>query len=102
VDVELARQQWQEGYRRVEEARGDRGRYERLHAQLEVVSAQLRRRIGQTFTLGELAAAYERSDDWVRDAVEESDPDPGWANELSSVGDAAFHLYARGATDYAP
>jgi hypothetical protein len=102
VDVELARQQWEEGNRRLEEARPDRARYARLLAQVEVVTAELRRRIGQTFTLDELADAYGGADDWIRDAIEEHDPDPGWANAVSTVGDTAFHLYARGASDYAP
>ena len=102
MEVELARQQWGDGYRRLEETRGDRRRYERLLAQVEVLTAQLRQRIGQTFTLDELAAAYADSDAWARGAVEEADPEPGAAHEVGTVGAAAFHLYARGATDYAP
>ena len=102
VDVELARQQWADGHRRLDEVRADRGRHERLLAQVEVVHAELRRRVGQTFTLGELAAVYESADDWAREAVLDADPEPDAAHEVSIVGDAAFHVYARGATDYAP
>jgi hypothetical protein len=102
VDVELARQQWEEGYRRLEDARPDRARYDRLQTQLEAVTGELRRRIGQTFTLDELATAYSAADDWAREAVERADEEPGAFHEVSTVGDAAFHLYARGATDYAP
>jgi predicted ABC-type ATPase len=102
VEVALARQQWEAGYRRLEETRVDRRRYDRLVEQLETVSGQLRRRVGQTFTLAELATAYDNADDWAREAVTEADEGPGAANELSTVGDAAFHLYARGALDYAP
>jgi hypothetical protein len=102
LDVELARQQWRQGYRRLEEARADRRRYERLLRQLEVVNAELRRRVGQTFTLGELASVYDSADDWARAAVEDADPEPGAVHEVSTVSDAAFHLYSRGATDYAP
>ena len=102
MDVELARQQWGDGFRRLEEVRADRRRYERLLGQVEALTAELRRRIGQTFTLDELAAAYDDSDAWARHAVEDADPDPGATHEVSTVGDAAFHLYARGATDYAP
>jgi hypothetical protein len=102
VKVDVARQQWAEGHRRLEEARPDGARYERLLAQVEVVTAELRRRIGQTFSLAELAALYDASDAWARDAVEAADPAPGATNDLATVGDAAFHLYARGATDYAP
>ncbi len=102
MDVELARQQWREGFRRLEEARANRRLYERLLGHLEVVNAELRRRVGQTFTLDELASVYDSADDWARAAVEDADPEPGAAHEVATVGDAAFHLYARGASDYAP
>ena len=101
VDVELARQQWEHGYRRVEEARGTRREYDRLFAQVEAVTAALRQRVGQTFSLDELARAYDGADIWARDAVEDTG-EPGAGREVSTVTDAAFHLYARGATDYAP
>jgi len=74
----------------------------RLLAQLEVVTDELRKRVGQTFTLEELASAYARADDWVRAAVDERAPTPGWPRTLSLVQDAAFHMYQRGASDYAP
>jgi hypothetical protein len=102
VDVQLARQQWQEGRRRVERARSDPELYARLYAQVEVVAAELRRRVGQTFTLAQLAEAYDGADDWARavldDAREEDAPPP----ETATVADAAFDLYALGASDYAP
>jgi hypothetical protein len=102
VDVELARQQWGNGHRRLEELRADRRRYERLLGHVDVVTAELRRRVGQTFTLDELATVYDGADAWARDAVEDADAEPGAVHEVSTVGDAAFHLYARGAADYAP
>jgi hypothetical protein len=75
---------------------------ERLNAQLEVVTDELRRRIGQTFTVEQLAIAYDRADAWVRDAVSEHAATPGWPRTLALVEDAAFYLYQRGAVDYAP
>jgi hypothetical protein len=102
VDVELARQQWEQGYRRLEEARADRRRYGRLVRQMDAVTAELRMRVGQTFTLEQLAGAYGDADRWTLDVVEGVDPDPGATNEVSIVADAGFHLYARGATDYSP
>jgi hypothetical protein len=102
VDVELARQQWQDGYRRLEEARPNRPRYKRMLKQVEAVTAELRQRIGQTFTLEELTAAYSQADDWTREAAERADEEAGAVEEASTIGDAAFHLYARGAADYAP
>jgi hypothetical protein len=58
--------------------------------------------VGETFTLAELADAYRASDHWLREAVEERIDAPGWVRHLSVVQDAAFHHYARGATDYSP
>jgi hypothetical protein len=102
VDVELARQQWDDGNRRVERARGDRPRYQRLLSEMSVVTRELRRRVGQTYTLGELAEAYAGADRWASDAIEEADPEERAALEAGVVADAAFHAYARGATDYVP
>lgn len=102
MDVELARQQWADGSRRVEGVRGDRSRYQRLLREVDVVVRELRRRVGQTFTLVELAAAYAGADRWAREAIEDADPEERVSLEPSTVADAAFHLYARGASDYAP
>jgi hypothetical protein len=102
VDVDLARQQWEDGLRRIERSRSDPDTYARLHAQVELVAAELRRRIGAIFTLSELARAYDRADDWaeavLHDARDEDAPPP----EAATVADAAFHIYARGASDYTP
>lgn len=100
--VEIARQEWEEGVRRLEGERDDRRRYARLLEQLEVVGDELRKRVGQTFTLAELAAAYADADRWARPAVEERVPSPGWPRDLSLVLAAAFHAYQRGAVDYVP
>jgi hypothetical protein len=102
VDVELARQQWADGNRRVESARADPVRHARLLGEIELVMRELRRRVGQTFTLGELADAYSGADWWARRAIEDADPDERAALEAGTVADAAFHLYARGASDYTP
>jgi hypothetical protein len=103
VDVVLARQQWEEGSRRIEAVReADPRLYLGLVRLVELVTAELRGRIGQTFTLDELVAAYERAEDWSRTAIEESEPPPSWPRYLSTVVDTAFDAYARGATDYEP
>jgi hypothetical protein len=101
-DVVSARSEWEDGYARLLEEARDPARAEALHAQLDAVTAELRRRVGATFTLRELAAAYSDSDRWARDAVSDLAPSSGWPRTLSLVGAAAFHLYARGAVDYAP
>ncbi len=102
VVLDVVRREWEDGYRRFEAASRDPISGDRLRRQLDVVTDELRKRIGQTFTLDELARAYERADDWARDAVSEHAASPGWARTLSIVGDAAFYLYQRGAVDYAP
>jgi hypothetical protein len=103
VDVELARQQWQDGNRRVEDARADNRRYVDLSKQVDVVVAGLRRRMGQVFTLDELAEAYDGADDWARELLDDAaEPDAPPTAEAGTVADAAFHLYARGAVDYRP
>lgn len=95
VDVDLARQQWQIGERRV-------AANPQLGSQVDLVVGELRKRVGQTFTLAELANAYDGADDWARDAIDLADPDAPPPLEASTVTDAAFHHYARGATDYIP
>ena len=102
VVIDVARREWEDGYRRFEAASRDPVAGDRLSAQLEVVTGELRRRIGQTFTLEELVALYERAEAWVRDAVSEHAATPGWPRTLALVEDAAFHLYQRGAVDYTP
>jgi hypothetical protein len=102
MDVDLARQHWLDGNRRVEATRGDRGRYVDLVGDIELVVAQLRKRVGQTFTLAELATAYDGADDWVRQLLDDADPEGTGPTEPGTVADAAFHTYARGAADYRP
>jgi hypothetical protein len=100
--VDAARQQWEEGSRRLESYASDPDRYLQLLAQLEVATEELRKRIGETFTLAQLVDAYGASDHWLLEAVEERVDTPGWQRQLSLIQDAAFHQYARGATDYSP
>lgn len=100
--VESARHQWQDGHRRVEAvARTDARAHWRLLAQIEILTDELRRRIGQTFVLADLSAAYADSERWTQDALAESGV-PVRPGEESTAQDAAFHLYARRARDYAP
>jgi hypothetical protein len=103
VEIVLARRQWEEGRQRFdEESQLDPRVQEVLLAALEVVVGELRRRVGQTFSLGDLTAAYGGAERWVREAIEEHAPFPGWPRSVTTVQDAAFHLYSRGATDYSP
>ena len=101
-DVESARRDWEDAHRRLAEVERDPRAADGLHVQLEIVTDELRRRVGSTFTLRELASEYGRADDWARTAVADRAPFPGWLSSLSVVEGAAFHLYSRGAQDYAP
>ena len=76
----------------------DRPTYERLLAEVGVLIDELNRRVGQTFTLAELAAAYDDADRWLLEVL----PPGAGAVQLGLVEDAAFHVYARGAVDYTP
>jgi len=102
MDVELARQHWHDGSRRVEAARADGRRYRELVSGVDLVVARLRQRVGQTFTLAELAAAYDGADEWARELLDDADPEAPVPTEPWTIADAAFHAYARGAVDYRP
>jgi hypothetical protein len=100
--VDTARQQWEEGSRRLSAEASNPAIYDALMEQVELVTEALRRRVGDHFTLAQLAEAYGGADRWVYEAIAERTERPGWTVKLSVAQDAAFHLYARGATDYSP
>lgn len=93
--VALIRHEWDEGARKLEAERVDARRYERLVEQLDTVLGELRKQVGSTFTLADLAHAYRDSERWARELVAQP-------RDLSLVLAAAFHAYQRGAVDYAP
>ena len=97
----LVRHEWADGHRLLEAERGDPRRYAQLVTQVELLTDELRRRVGGTYSLAELAAAYRDADTWARPAVADHAPSPGWPRDLSLVLAAAFHVYQRGATDFA-
>jgi hypothetical protein len=102
--IDSARQQWEDGRRRLDAEAGDPARYRQLYALVEVVISELRRLLGQRFTLAELAALHADAPDWARPLVEDAiPPEPRVGiRDVSIVVDAAFDTYAHGATDYAP
>jgi hypothetical protein len=99
-ETTLLREEWREGDRRLEAERGDRRRYETLLRQVGVVTDELRKRVGQTYTLAELASSYRSAEGWAREAVQEQSPSPGWPRDLALVLAAAYHAYQRRASDY--
>ena len=102
TDVASARFEWEEAGRRVDDALRDPARSEGLAAQLELLTRELRKRVGGVYTMSELSAEYRRADVWARDAVAEHAPSPGWPATLALVQAAAFHAVSQGAVDYAP
>ena len=100
--AELARQEWADGYRRLESEREEPARYRVLLAQVDAIADELRRRVGSVFTLAELADEYSGADRWVAEALAALPVEVRYPAGVSVATDAAFHLYARGAQDYAP
>jgi hypothetical protein len=81
--------QWDNGERRLRET-DDRER-RRLEHRLNQIMDELRRRLGSTFTVEELADLYGRGTSWADEYVGTE----GW------LVDAAFARYAREAKNYA-
>jgi hypothetical protein len=81
--------QWQDGDRRLRETQD--GQRRRLERRLELILDELRRRLGSTFTLEELADFYGEGTPWA----DEYAATDGW------LVDAAFNRYAREAKNYA-
>jgi hypothetical protein len=100
--VESARREWADARRELDATAHDPGRYRALLEQVDVVTAELRRRVGQTFTLAQLADEYAGAERWSRQALSEAEAPAWWPRSLTLVEGAAFHDYARGALDYEP
>ncbi len=100
-DLESARLEWEHAYRDLTEVARDPRLEERLHDQLDAITSELRRRVGGTFTLRQLAEQYAAADAWAQVVLAERAA-PGWPRTLTLVEGAAFHIYARGAVDYEP
>lgn len=102
--LESARYQWEDGLRRLDNVGRDTARARHLEILVDAVVDELRRRLGQTFTLAELAELYSGAEDWVREVVVAAARPRFRAGvrDTALVQDAAFGRYARGATDYSP
>ena len=100
----VARHQWAEGKRQLDAAGYDTARSRHLTILVEAVMRELPKRIGQTFTLAQLAQVYDGAEDWVRDVILGAMPPRSRAGirDTALVQDAAFALYAQGASDYRP
>ena len=93
--VENALYQWREGERRISE------RPEVVQADLdeatEIVVEELRRRLGSSFVVDELADLYGRDTDWALELARRR----GAGTDAAAGVDAAFARYVREAKDSA-
>jgi hypothetical protein len=90
--LENALFQWREGESRVGEA-ARAG----LDSAVDAVVSELRRRLGSSFLLEELAAFYGAGTDWATELAARR----GASTDAATVVDAAFARYAREASNFA-
>jgi hypothetical protein len=99
TSFDVALGQWREGERRMAGAPLEH------RAALDIVvtriEAELRKKLGGTFTTDELAELYACGTDWCTDLAAAVAPDAPWAWDARTVADAAFLRYLRDARDFA-
>jgi hypothetical protein len=99
--VENTMFQWEEGYRRLEAARSDPQAYRALGRIVVTVEDELRKRLGSSFSIAELAAVYREDIDWDLELAMHKAPQETASWDSSTIVDAAFYLYMREASDFA-
>jgi hypothetical protein len=99
VPYESAREQWDAGLRRLDEAYPEQ--VNTLERVTREIQQELRRRLGGAFTLEELVDLYDEGTGWCTDFAVEVAPDEPFAWDARIVADAAFGRYARRAVDFA-
>ena len=98
--LSLIRHEWEDGNRRLEAERSDPRRYRTLVRQVELVIDELRKQVGQTFTLASWpppigTPTAGRAPRWRNGRR----PAAGPATS-SSCSPPSFYAYQRGAVDY--
>jgi hypothetical protein len=86
--------QWQDGERRIRDVDDLVG--QDLERAVAAVEHELRRRLGSSFTIEELADHYGAGVDWATDIAQLENA----GTDSAVVVDAAFARYARHATNY--
>ncbi len=87
--------QWQEGDQWLRRSRP--GEQAHLEGAVQAVLEGIRKRLGSSFHIAELAELYTQGTDWAEDVAARR-----WADlDAVMVVDAAFARYAREAADYA-
>jgi hypothetical protein len=99
--VESAVLQWEEGYKRLQAASAEPAAHRQLGRAVMAVEDELRKRLGSTFSIGELAQLYRDDSDWGLELTIDTLPDKSELWDSSTVVDAAFYLYMREAADFA-
>jgi hypothetical protein len=99
--IDSALYQWEEGHRRLRELSSDPRLAARLNRAVEAIRDELRRRIGPTFSAGELADLYGEGTDWCLEAARWAAPEEASELDPQAIIDGTFYLYLRGATDWA-
>lgn len=99
ASFELVAQEWKQGERRA----ADLPPQQRVAADhvVDALVAELRRRLGSTFTVDELVDLYDRGTSWCMDIAYALAPAAPWAWDPRTTADAAFARYVREAQDYA-
>ena len=91
VDVELARQQWEDGNRRVEAARADRRATAALSAQVDVVVAGCASGWGRSSRSPSSRTPTTAPTTGRATLLDDADPEARARREPGTVADAAFH-----------
>jgi hypothetical protein len=99
TSFDIALLQWREGERRLAGAPPEQRRT--LEAVVTAIEAELRRRLGGTFTTEELTELYDRGTDWCSALAADVAPGAPWAWDPRTVADTAFLRYVRDARDFA-
>jgi hypothetical protein len=99
--VDNAVLQWEDGYRALKAERPGTSAYRALGRAVVAIEDELRRRLGSSFSIEELAALYREQDDWALELAMRALPDDSHLSDTATIIDAAFYLYMREAVDFA-
>lgn len=99
ASFELVAQTWREGERRASGL--TLAQSIAVDRVVEELVAELRRRLGSTFTVDELVALYDADTSWCLELAYAHAPGAPWAWDPRLSTDAAFARYVREAQDFA-
>lgn len=98
--IDYTSRQWEAGADRMLRYTSDSRKRAVLERVVDGMTAELERRIGQTFTSAELVREYDGAERWSTDVAHECAPEQPWAWDMDIVLNATFHRFARRAVDY--